>query len=334
MKPENDLTTRECSVSVIVPAYNEAIVLPVFHRRLVSVLETLSCEFEVIYVDDGSSDATPDILQQFHIQNSVIGIVRLSRNFGKEPAMSAGLRLAKGECVIVIDADLQDPPELIPSMIDAWHHGADVVNMRRRSRKGETWLKKASAHAFYHVINRLSETSMPENVGDFRLLSRRAVDALNKLQEQNRYMKGLFSWIGFGQVTLDYDRDARAAGKSKWRYWQLWNFALEGITGFSTAPLKVATYVGFVSATSAFVYAAYFLIKALMISDPVSGFPTLIVTILFFAGIQLMALGVIGEYLGRLFIESKRRPLYIIEDYQSPATSAGPYANSHQEVVR
>jgi glycosyltransferase involved in cell wall biosynthesis len=222
----------------------------------------------------------------------------------------------------VIDSDLQDPPELIPSMVDAWREGADIVNMRRRSRGGETWLKRATAHGFYRVINRLSEVPIPEDVGDFRLLSRRAVDALNQLPERNRFMKGLFAWIGFRQVTLDYHRDARAAGKSKWRYWRLWNLALEGITGFSTAPLKVATYAGFASATGALVYAMYFLLKTLTVGDPVRGFPTLIVTLLFFSGLQLMALGVVGEYVGRLFLESKRRPLYLIEDYQPSSVSA------------
>lgn len=318
-----------CSVSVVVPVYNEEAVLLAFHHRLVKVLESIPGGCEVIYVDDGSRDATPEIIQQFHEHNPEIGIVRLSRNFGKEQAMSAGLHLARGQCVIVIDADLQDPPELIPSMIEAWQQGADVVSMRRRSREGETWLKKATAHAFYRVINRLSDVPMPENVGDFRLLSRRAVEALNQLHEQNRYMKGLFAWIGFRQVTLDYDRNARAAGTSKWHYWGLWNFALEGITAFSTVPLKVATYVGLASASGAFVYALYFFLKGLTVGDPVSGFPTLIVTILLFAGLQLMALGVIGEYLGRLFIESKRRPLYLIEDYQ-PSNPAAARCGTKQ----
>lgn len=339
MRPEIGLSTGDvtdlpaCGVSVVVPVYNEEAVLPAFHRRLVMVLETIPGGFEVLYIDDGSRDGTPEMLQQFHVRNPAIGIVRLSRNFGKEQAMSAGLRLARGERVIVIDADLQDPPELIPSMLEAWQQGADVVNMCRRSREGETWLKKTTAHAFYHVIKRLSDVPMPENVGDFRLLSRRAVEALNQLHEQNRYMKGLFAWIGFRQVTLDYDRDARAAGISKWHYWRLWNFALEGITGFSTIPLKVATYVGLASAAGAFVYAAYFFIKALTVGDPVSGFPTLIVTILFFAGLQLMALGVIGEYLGRLFIESKRRPLYFIEDYQPSNPTAEYTITKHQAGV-
>jgi glycosyltransferase involved in cell wall biosynthesis len=216
---------------------------------------------------------------------------------------------------VVIDADLQDPPELIPQMLATWRGGADMVNMRRRSREGETWFKKATARAFYRVINRLAEVDIPSNVGDFRLLSRRAVDSLNRLPERNRFMKGLFAWIGYAQVTVEYDRHPRAAGYTKWHYRKLWNFALEGITGFSVAPLKVATYVGFVCSAGAFLYALRFLIKALTVGDPVAGFPTLIVSILGLGGLQLMATGILGEYIGRLFIESKQRPLFLIDEY-------------------
>lgn len=312
-----------CEVSIVVPVYNEAAVLPEFHRRLIAALAGIAGGVEVIYVDDGSRDATPTILQHLRASNPAIGIVRLSRNFGKEQAMSAGLRFARGDAVVVIDADLQDPPELIPSMLEAWRRGADVVSMRRRTRRGETWLKRATARAFYRVINRLSEVPIPEDVGDFRLLSRRAVEALNGFPERNRFMKGLFAWIGFPQATLDYDRAERAAGRSKWRYWRLWNFALEGITGFSTVPLKFATYAGFAAAVGAFGYALYFFVKTLWIGEPVHGFPTLIITMLFLAGLQLMALGVIGEYLGRLFLESKQRPLYLVEEHH-PSMLAVP----------
>ncbi len=302
-------------LSVIVPVFNEEAVLEAFHRRLMAVLAKIPGEFEVIYVDDGSTDASSLILQQLQAPDPTVGVMRFSRNFGKEQAMSAGLREARGEGVVVIDADLQDPPELIPAMVEAWRQGGDVVNMRRRSRAGETWVKRATAHAFYRVINWLSETPIPEDVGDFRLLSRRVVDALNQLPEQNRFMKGLFAWVGYKQVTLEYHRDARAAGTGKWPYWRLWNFALEGITGFSTVPLKLASYVGLASAMAAFAYSAYFFVKTLTVGDPVSGFPTLIVTMLFLGGLQLMALGIVGEYLGRLFIEAKGRPLYLIDTY-------------------
>ena len=311
-----------CTLSVVVPVYNEEAVLLAFHRRLAAVLADITGGGEIIYVDDGGSDRTPQILRELRVLDGMVGVARLSRNFGKEQAMSAGLRLARGAAVVVIDADLQDAPELIPAMVEAWRQGADVVNMRRRSRNGETWIKKATAHAFYRVINRLSEVPIPEDVGDFRLLSRRAVDALNLLPERTRFMKGLFAWIGFRQVTLDYDRDARAAGKSKWCYGRLWNFALDGITAFSVAPLKAATYVGLASAAGAFGYALYFLAKTLIAGDPVPGFPTLIVTVLFLGGLQLMAIGVLGEYLARLFMESKRRPLYLLEGYQPPTQSS------------
>lgn len=308
-------------LTVVVPLFNEESVLPLFHARLESVLAHIRHDWEIIYIDDGSTDQSPAILQQLKAANARVGVARFTRNFGKEEAMTAGLTLAGGDAVILIDADLQDPPELIPAMLDAWLAGADVVNMRRLQRNGESWLKKATAHAFYRVINRLSEVPVPEDVGDFRLLSRRAVDALNQLEERNRFMKGLFAWIGYRTVTLDYNRDARVAGKSKWQYWRLWNFALEGITGFSVAPLKIATYLGSACAGITFLYAAYFLLKTLLVGESVRGFPTLIVTVMILGGLQLMAIGIIGEYLGRLFIESKRRPLYLLEEYEAPRTA-------------
>lgn len=307
-------------ISVVVPLFNEQEVLPALHRRLVSVLVTLASDWDIIYVDDGSSDATGQILRHLHVVEPNTGYVRLSRNFGKEAAMSAGLKVAAGDAVVLIDADLQDPPELIPAMVQAWREGADVVNMRRRSREGETWFKKFSAHAFYRVINRLSDVTIPEDVGDFRLLSRRTVAALNQLPERNRFMKGLFAWVGFTQVTLDYDRQPRAAGVTKWRYRKLWSFALEGITGFSVVPLKLASYAGFLLAAGSFLFASWFLVKTLVYGETVAGFPTLIVTISLLGGLQLMAIGVLGEYLGRLFSESKQRPLYLVDEYRPAGT--------------
>lgn len=311
-----------CTLSVIVPVFNEEHVLPAFHRRMLAALSDLQETWELIYIDDGSDDATADILVALQAGTPQIGVARLSRNFGKEAAMSAGFKLARGNAVVVIDADLQDPPERVGEMLAAWYRGAEVVNMRRRHRAGETWFKRATAHVFYRVINRLSEVAIPPDVGDFRLLSRRAVDALNQMPERNRFTKGLFAWVGFRQVTLDYDRQPRAAGHTKWHYWKLWNFALEGITAFSTAPLKLASFAGLVSATCAFGYALYFLIKTLLIGEAVSGFPTLIVTILLLGGLQLMATGILGEYLGRLFVESKHRPLYLLDEYRPPAVEA------------
>lgn len=312
-----------CALSVVVPAYNEEEVLPVFHARLVAALSGVQGGWEVIYINDGSKDGTLNILKALQLADPAVGVVALSRNFGKEAAMSAGLKLSRGDAVILIDADLQDPPELIPDMLRIWQQGADVVNMKRRSRQGETWFKKASAAWFYRVINGLSDVPIPENVGDFRLLSRRCVEALNLLPESNRFMKGLFAWIGYKQITVEYDRHARAAGETKWPYFKLLNFAIEGITGFSVVPLRLASYAGFFTALGAFVYALVFLVKTLMVGDSVKGFPTLIVTILLLGGLQLMAMGIIGEYLGRLFMESKRRPLYLLDEYQ-PALPAAP----------
>ena len=320
----NNIEVPSVTLSVIVPVFNEEEVLLIFHRRLINTLSDMNEIFEILYIDDGSTDSSPQILQQLRLQSPAVGTARFSRNFGKEAAMSAGLRLSQGKVVIVIDADLQDPPELIPDMFAAWLKGADVVNMRRRVRDGESWFKKATAKVFYRILNRMSEVPIPEDVGDFRLLSRRAVDALNQLSERNRFMKGLFAWIGYSQVTLEYDRNARAAGQTKWRYWNLWNFAIEGITGFSISPLKAASYVGFCSAGFAFIYAIYFLLKTVFLGDIAPGFPTLITAILFLGGLQLMALGVIGEYLGRLFIESKRRPLFLLDEYHASFGKVSP----------
>ena len=308
-----------CVLSILVPCFNEEEVLPAFHARLVAAMAGVEDAWEVLYINDGSTDGTLDILKSLQRDHPCVGFAALSRNFGKEAAMSAGLRLARGQAVVVIDADLQDPPELIPDMLKVWRQGADVVNMKRRIRQGETWFKKTSAHWFYRVINSLSEVPIPADVGDFRLLSRRSVDALNQLPERNRFMKGLFAWIGYTQITLEYDRHARAAGQTKWPYLKLFHFAVEGITGFSVVPLRLASYAGFLTAFGAFIYAIMFMVKTLTIGESVKGFPTLIVTILLMGGLQLMAMGIIGEYLGRLFMESKRRPLYLLDEVK-PAT--------------
>ena len=312
------------TLSVVVPVHNEQAVLPALHRRLMDAVAATAGGFEVIYVDDGSTDRTPQLLERACERDVRVGFLRLSRNFGKEAAVSAGLAEARGEATVVIDGDLQDPPELIPTMLAAWRGGADVVNMRRRARAGESWLKRATAYAFYRVMNRLSEVPIPVDTGDYRLLSRRAVDAINALPERNRMMKGLFAWIGFNQATIDYDREPRAAGSSKWRYWKLWNLALEGITGFSVAPLKVATYVGFATAFSSFAFAAFMFAKTLAFGDPARGFPTLIVVVSFLGGLQLMAIGVLGEYLARLFVESKGRPLYLVDQLRRPSQAVQP----------
>ncbi len=308
-------------ISVIVPAYNEQEVLPEFHRRLAAVLDELPGESEVIYVNDGSADATAMVIQGLRVQDRRVALVDLSRNFGKEIAMTAGLDHSSGDAAVVIDADLQDPPELIPEMVRAWRDGYDMVYARRMSRDGESWLKKVTAHLFYRLIQRVSRVRIPPDTGDFRLLSRRAVDALGQLREHHRFMKGLFAWIGYPEKAIPYRRDPRHAGDTKWNYWKLWNFALEGITSFTTAPLRVATYLGLATALGAFAFALWIIYKTLAFGDPVQGYPSLMVVILFLGGVQLMFVGVLGEYLGRMFDESKHRPLYLVQRF-TPATTS------------
>jgi len=303
-------------LSVVVPAYNEQEVLPEFHERLSRVLDGIDLDAEIVYVNDGSQDETLAILQQLHEADPRVAVLDLSRNFGKEIALSAGLQHARGDAVVVIDADLQDPPELIPKLIEEWQDGYDVVYAKRSERAGETLLKKATAHLFYRLMQKLGEVTIPEDTGDFRLLSRRAVNALNSLGEQHRFMKGLFAWIGYRQKPVLYQRDPRHAGTSKWNYRKLWNLAIEGITSFTTAPLKFATYLGLATALGAFGYGSYMIIKTLLVGNPVPGYPSLIVIVLFLGGVQLMAIGVLGEYVGRIFTETKRRPLYFVNAWQ------------------
>lgn len=304
---------KRFNLSIVVPAFNEAEVLPEFHRRLCSVLATLSADCEIVYVNDGSQDNTLQTVTRFG--DPRVAVIDLSRNFGKEIAMTAGLDHACGDAVIVIDADLQDPPELIPELIAKWQEGYDVVFARRTIREGETLLKKTTAGLFYRTIQFLSRIKIPQDTGDFRLLSRRAVDALKLLREQHRFMKGLFTWIGYPQIAVYYRRDQRFAGNTKWNYWRLWNFALDGITSFSIGPLKIATYMGLLTALGAFSYAAFVIYKTLAYGEPVRGYPSLMVVVLFLGGVQLMSLGIIGEYLGRMFDETKHRPLYLINHY-------------------
>ena len=262
---------------------------------------------------------------ELHRCDTRVAVVDLSRNFGKEVAMSAGLDYVRGDAAVIIDADLQDPPELIPQMMAAWQAGHDVVLLRRQSRERESWLKRMSARGFYKVMGRLGTIDIPDDVGDFRLLSRRAVEAIRAFPERSRFMKGLFAWIGFPCQTIEYDRAARDAGSTKFSYWRLWNFALDGITSFSALPLKLASYVGLATAIVSFVYGAFVIGKTLLYGDPVRGYPTLVVLVLFLGGIQLMALGIIGEYLARIFLEVKRRPLYLVQRHlaqQRPLHSA------------
>lgn len=307
------------SLTVVVAAYNEEAALPHLHPRLAAVLDGLGLDSRVLYVDDGSRDGTWAVLQDIAARDARVSLLRLSRNFGKESALTAGLDLVDSDAAMVLDADGQDPPELLPLFIDRWREGFDVVYGTRMSREGESWLKRATAKAFYRVINRLSQTGIPADTGDFRLMSRRVLDALRALRERQRFMKGLFAWVGFPQIAIAYERQPRIAGASKFNYWRLWNFAIEGITGFSTAPLRVATYFGLTTALLAFFYGAFIIVKTLLWGDPVQGWPTLMAVVLFLGGVQLMALGIIGEYLGRLYLETKQRPLYLVQEWR-PAT--------------
>lgn len=302
-------------ISVVVPVYNEQEVLGEFHARLSAVCESLNHSFEVVYVNDGSTDQSLAFLESLKQVDPRISLVNLSRNFGKEIAMSAGLDYACGMAVVIIDADLQDPPEVIPELVNRWRDGYDVVYAKRVERKGETYLKKATAHAFYRIIKRMSDVQLPEDTGDFRLLSRRAVDALKQFREQHRFMKGLFAWIGYSQIAVPYQRASRFSGQTKWSYWKLWNLAIEGITSFSISPLKIATYFGLIVAFFAFLLAVWIVIKTLLFGDAVRGYPTIMVTMLLLGGTQLVAIGILGEYLGRVFNETKRRPLYLVDHY-------------------
>lgn len=312
----NDTSSNSVTplISIVVPAYNEADGIAEFNRRLSDVRAKLWERSEVIYVNDGSRDDTFAILRLLRERDPTISIVNLSRNFGKEIALTAGLDHSHGDAVIVIDADLQDPPELIPVLIKRWREDeADVVFARRSSRAGESWFKKVTAYGFYRVINAISRQRVPVDTGDFRLLSRRAVDAVTMLRERHRFMKGLFAWIGYRQVAVPYERDSRLAGSTKWNYWRLWNFSLEGITSFSIAPLKVATYIGLFTAIIAVVYGTFIIGRTILFGNPVPGYPSLLVIMLFLGGVQLVSLGIIGEYVGRIFNETKQRPLYLVD---------------------
>lgn len=325
------LFSKNSLISIVIPVYNEQEVIAEFQRRLAATLDTASSNAQILYVNDGSTDNTLEMLLSIAINDERVEIIDLSRNFGKEAALTAGLDHAHGDAIIVIDADLQDPPELIPDMLHEWHNGFDVVYMRRLSREGETALKKVSARGFYKLMGHIGKVKVPENVGDFRLLSRRAVDALKQMPERTRFMKGLFAWIGYPATEICYHRDARYAGETKWNYWSLWNLAIEGFTSFTIAPLKIASYLGVATSLAASVYALFVFIRTILIGNPVPGYPSLMVVILFIGGLQLLAIGVVGEYLGRIFIETKQRPLYLVNRYHRSLQGQAQVAESYAQ---
>jgi glycosyltransferase involved in cell wall biosynthesis len=276
-------------------------------------MQQVGVNYEIIYVNDGSRDDTIQRLLSLVERDPRVKIIDLSRNFGKEIALTAGIDFASGDAVIPIDADLQDPPEIIPEMIAKWREGYDVVYATRTQRRGDNWFKRWTAHLFYCVIGKVTPIGIPKDTGDFRLLSRPVVEALKQLRERNRFMKGLFSWVGYRQTSVSYQRNPRNAGKTKWNYWKLWNFAVEGITSFSYIPLQFATYFGLSVAFFAFLYALFIVTRTLIMGRDVAGYPSLITVILFLGGVQLFSIGILGEYIGRIYSEVKQRPLYIVK---------------------
>lgn len=319
-------------LSVVVPVYNEREVLPLFCERLQQALGRLQMPHEILFVDDGSKDGSVDFLRLLAISVPTVKVIALSRNFGKEAAVTAGFEHAAGDAVILLDADLQDPPELIPDMVAAWRGGADVVCMRRRSRAGETWFKRTSSSLYYRLLNRLSRFDIPHDTGDFRLMSRRAVNALNQLPERNRYMKGLFAWVGMPTQVLLYDREPRAAGQTKWQLPALIGLAFEGITSFSTAPLRWTTLAGVVASVWGALFGLWIVMKALLLGDPVAGYPSLIAVLTFLGGVQLLTVGLVGEYVGKIYMEVKQRPVYLVQDVTTMTAVAQKRVALHAET--
>ncbi len=299
-------------LSLIVPVYNESSNLDLFYERVLKVLKPLNLSYEILFIDDGSKDDSLEKLLEIRGRDSKVKVVQFSRNFGKEIAVSAGLDLAEGKAAIPIDADLQDPPELIPSLIEKWKAGYDVVYAKRTKRMGESWLKRWTASLFYRLIAKMTNIDIPEDAGDYRLLSRAAVEQLKRLRERHRFMKGLFTWVGFKQTAVFFERDPRYSGKTKWNYWKLWNFAIEGITSFSYIPLQAASYLGLLVSVFAFFYGVFIIVFKLLHGIAVPGYASLMAAVLFLGGIQLLTLGILGEYIGRIYDEVKQRPLYVI----------------------
>ena len=303
-------------VTLLIPVYNEEDNLPTLYKRLIELIErNEKYDWEILFVNDGSNDRTLEAVRELRQKDRRVNYVNLSRNFGKEIAMLAGFDYTTGDCCVIMDADLQDPPELVDQMLVYWEEGYDDIYAKRRSRGEESWMRRKLSLAFYKLLQKMSRIDILPNVGDFRLLDRRCILTLRKLREHERYTKGLFCWIGYRKKGIEFDRGDRVAGQSSWSFLKLLNLAIEGITSSSTAPLRIATVCGILFSISSFVYAIYFLIKTLVFGDQTTGFPTLIVTILFLGGIQLFSLGVIGEYIGRIFKETKGRPTYIASDY-------------------
>lgn len=308
-------------ISILIPTYNEEAVLDMLFERLdVLTVADKKYDYEFLFVNDGSRDRTYEIIRGRAESDDRISYINLSRNFGKETAMLAGFDHAKGDAVVIIDADLQDPPELIPDMIQYWEQGYDDVFARRRSRAGESWLKKKTSQLYYKILQNSTNIPIQIDTGDFRLLDRRCIEALRQLRESERYTKGMFSWIGYKKKEILYDRDPRAAGETKWNYAKLVNLAIDGITSFTTAPLRISTFVGALISAIAFVYILYLLVRPIFGISTGDGYSSTMAAILFLGGVQLLSLGIIGEYVARIFNETKHRPLYFVEEYHESHT--------------
>ena len=303
-------------ISVLIPCHNEEKSLPLLYPELVKLMDsTPNYQWELMFVNDGSTDGTLELLRQLRQQDQRVNFVDLSRNFGKEAAMLAGFDYVTGDCMVIIDADLQDPPELIPEMIKWWEQGYEDVYAKRKTRGRESWLRKWLSLMFYRLLQSSSRFDVLQNVGDFRLLDRSCINALRQMRESERYTKGMYSWIGFKKKEIEFDRGDRVAGSSSWSFRQLFSLAIDGITSFTSLPLRISTVVGFIVSMLAFIYMIYIFIKALIWGDPVQGYPSLVILLLFLGGIQLLSLGIIGEYIGRIYNETKNRPDYIVRNF-------------------
>ena len=301
-------------LSLVVPMHNEEDSIDEFMSHVLPAVQQVGCDYEIVCVNDGSTDRTLERLRSARARDRRIKIVDLARNFGKDLAMTAGIDHAEGDAIIPLDADLQDPPELIPDLVAKWREGNDMVIAVRRDRQGDSLVKRLSANLFYRAIGRMSDVPIPANAGDYRIMDRRVIDALKSMPERNRFMKGIFAWVGFKQASIVFDRPGRVAGSSKWSFWKLWNFALDGIFSFSTLPLRIWTYFGAIIAVLALGYAVLIAVRTLVLGVDVPGYASIMVILLFFSGLNMIGLGIIGEYLGRVFIEVKQRPLYLVRD--------------------
>lgn len=303
-------------ISIIIPAYNEEEALPALMERITKFADdTKDYDFEFLFVNDGSKDRTIELIKEYREKDKRVCYVDFARNFGKETAMKAGIDYATGDAVVFLDADLQDPPEIITEMIKYWEEGYDDVYAQRKSRKGETWMKKFTSKMYYKILQDLTNVPIQRDTGDFRLLDRRCVNALKVMKESQRNSKSMFSWIGYKKKAIFYDRDPRVAGKTKWNYSKLINLAIDGITSFTTSPLRISTFIAIPTFLVLFVYFIYVIAKSFIVHQPIQAFQATILLILFFSGIQIMLFGIVGEYLGRIFNETKNRPLYLVNEY-------------------